>query len=117
MLVPRALTKLSEDSQHLPVKRVGLRVSLRVQRLGQVEHRCQWVRVLLTQEPGPGLEHLLLERADLGQVSLRVQRLGQVEHRCQCDRVLLTQEPGRGLEHLLLKRAGPWPTPTGCNPS
>jgi hypothetical protein len=56
-------------------------ISLRFQRLGQLEHRCQCVRVLLTQQTSTGLEHLLMELAGRAKISLHVQRPGQVVHR------------------------------------
>ena len=36
--------------------------SLRVERPCQVERRCQCVRVLLTEQQNPGIEHLLIYR-------------------------------------------------------
>ncbi len=75
-------------------------ISFRLQDLGQVEHRRQCVRVLLTQQPSHGLDHLLLELVCPGQISLCVQRLGQVVHRRQCVRVVGPKHALRALKDL-----------------
>ena len=57
--------------QHLFLKRPRAgQVALGPERVGQVAHAGEGVRVFLAQHPAEGLQHLFLKRAGAGQVAL-----------------------------------------------
>jgi len=75
MLAPHAMPKLSEDSQHLPVKRLGLSQPVGgAEQLGQVVEVCCHVGVLRAQvigHPKAHGQHLLRREKKLEQTPQR----------------------------------------------